>query len=129
MSPTRIVVAAVVERGGYILVSQRPAGAGYAGYWEFPGGKREPGEDDPTALARELREELDIAVAIGERIWQVDAAPLDLRFYRCGWVEGQRPRPRLVSQFRWVRAAEIGRLAFPPADVELVARLAAGELL
>lgn len=129
MSPTRIVVAAVIERGGHILVSQRPEGSGYAGYWEFPGGKREPGEDDATALARELREELDITVAIGERIWQVDAPPLDLRFYRCAWVVGQRPRPLLVRQFRWVRAADMGRLAFPPADAELVAGLAAGELL
>lgn len=129
MSADRVVVAAVIERGGYVLVSQRAEGSGYAGYWEFPGGKREDGESDADALTRELYEELDIEVAIGDRLWQVSAPPLDLRFYRCAWRAGQRPRPLLVSQFRWVRAAEMDRLSFPPADAELVAGLAAGTLL
>lgn len=129
MSADRVVVAAVIERGGYVLVSQRPQGSGYAGYWEFPGGKREQGESDVDALVRELREELDIEVIVGERIWQVSAPPLDLRFYRCSWRAGESPRALLVSQFRWVRTADMDQLAFPPADGELVARLAAGTLL
>lgn len=127
MNPPRIVVAGVIERGGYILVSQRPEGSGWGGYWEFPGGKQESGEDDRQTLARELDEELGIEVDIGDLISTADAPPLELRFYRCGWRLRQRPRPLLVSQFRWVRPDQIGALDFPPADDDLVARLVAGE--
>ena len=124
----RVVVAALIERGGRILVSQRPDGSGYARYWEFPGGKREPGESDAAALARELCEELGISVAIGDRVWRKSAPPLDLRFHRCTWLPRQRPRPVSVRQFRWVRAEDLGGLAFPPADAELIEQLAAGDL-
>src|SRR5438309_11521546 len=56
------VAAAVIERPGAFLLAQRPAGKPYPGYWEFPGGKIEPGEDARAALVRELREELGIEV-------------------------------------------------------------------
>ena len=56
------VAAAVIERPGEFLLAQRPAGKPYAGFWEFPGGKIEPGEDARAALVRELREELGIEV-------------------------------------------------------------------
>ncbi|MBI2131755.1 MAG: NUDIX domain-containing protein, partial [Candidatus Tectomicrobia bacterium] len=54
------VVAAVVRRGGEILICQRPDGAHLGGLWEFPGGKIESGESPEEALARELREELEV---------------------------------------------------------------------
>lgn len=126
--PPRVVVAAVIERGGRILVSQRGPGVGQPGRWEFPGGKREEGESDRAALAREVREELGVAIAIGPRIWTVRAGPLELRFYRCAWQGGQRPRPLGSQQFRWVRRADLGTLEFPPADDELVAALADGAI-
>ncbi len=129
MSPAlQVVVAAVIERGGRILVSQRGAAAGHAGSWEFPGGKREPGETDDRALARELREELGVEVAIGALLWTAHAGPLELRFFRCGWQGGQRPRPLGSEQFRWVRRADLPTLPFPPADAGLVAALAGGRL-
>jgi 8-oxo-dGTP diphosphatase len=57
------VAAAVILRGdGQVLLAQRPPGKVYAGYWEFPGGKLEPGETPHAALVRELREELGLAV-------------------------------------------------------------------
>ena len=57
------VAAAVIERpDGEFLLALRPEGKPYPGYWEFPGGKIEPGEDARAALVRELREELDIEV-------------------------------------------------------------------
>ena len=62
-TPLVEVVAAVIERpDGTFLLAQRPAGKVYAGYWEFPGGKVEPGEPLAAALARELHEELGIEV-------------------------------------------------------------------
>jgi 8-oxo-dGTP diphosphatase len=124
-----IVVAAVIERGGRILVSQRPEGVGQGGRWEFPGGKREQGEGDRAALRRELLEELGIVLPIERRIWTSTAGPLELRFFRCRWREGLRPRPLGSAQFRWVRREDLTGYDFPPADEGLVRALAAGRLL
>ena len=65
--PQRVEVAAAVllRDDGRFLLGQRPAGKVYAGYWEFPGGKVEPGEAPLAALERELREELDVQIATG----------------------------------------------------------------
>jgi 8-oxo-dGTP diphosphatase len=125
---SQVVVAAVVERGGRILVSQRGPGVGQPCRWEFPGGKREAGESDAAALARELREELGIEVHIGPLMWTTRAGPLELRFFRCSWLDGQRPRALGSEQFRWVRRPELPALEFPPADAELVGALAEGRL-
>jgi 8-oxo-dGTP diphosphatase len=124
----QVVVAAVIERGGRILVSQRGPGVGQAGRWEFPGGKREGAEADEDALARELREELGVEVAIGARVWSERAGPLELRFFRCAWLGGQRPRALGSEQFRWVPRADLPGLPFPPADAALVAALAEGRV-
>lgn len=118
-----VVVAAVIERGGRVLVSQRGPHGGQPNRWEFPGGKREPGEEDRAALARELREELGIEATVGERLWTASAGPLELRFYRCPWPSGQRPRPLQVAQFRWVRREQLNDYEFPPADAGLIAFL------
>jgi 8-oxo-dGTP diphosphatase len=59
---TRVAAAVIVRPDGQVLLAQRPPGKPYAGYWEFPGGKLEPGESAARALARELREELGIEV-------------------------------------------------------------------
>ncbi|HSJ73459.1 MAG TPA: (deoxy)nucleoside triphosphate pyrophosphohydrolase [Miltoncostaeaceae bacterium] len=124
----QVVVAAVIERGGRVLVSQRGPGVGQPGRWEFPGGKREAGESDEAALARELCEELGVAVEIGPRVWTARAGPLELRFFRCAWIGGQRPRPLGSEQFRWVPRPDLPGLAFPPADAHLVAALAHGRI-
>lgn len=128
MTRRTVVVAAVIERGGRILICQRPEGVGQPGRWEFPGGKREPGEGDRMALRRELREELGIELAIEGRIWTAHAGPLELRFFRCPWRERQRPRPLASAQFRWVRREELSTYRFPPADSGLVRALGAGRL-
>ncbi|WP_217915098.1 (deoxy)nucleoside triphosphate pyrophosphohydrolase [Miltoncostaea marina] len=128
MSRSQVVVAAVIERGGRVLVSQRGPGVGQPGRWEFPGGKRERGEDDATALRRELREELGVELEVGPLLWTARAGPLVLRFFRCDWLPGQRPRPHGSEQFRWVRREDLPALRFPPADAPLVAALAEGRV-
>ena len=65
--PTLDVAAALVFRDGKLLITQRYADAHLGGLWEFPGGKREPNESFEVCLARELREELDIEVVVGDR--------------------------------------------------------------
>src|SRR5512137_1178428 len=62
------VVGAMIEKDGRYLITQRPPTASLPLLWEFPGGRVEPGETDEAALARELEEELDICVRVGERV-------------------------------------------------------------
>ncbi len=122
-----VVVAAVVEEDGAFLVTRRPRGAHLAGYWEFPGGKRERSETDAQGLRREMREELATDVGVGEEILRTTHAYPDriveLRFYRCA-LAGP-PRPMLGQQMRWVPRLELPALRFPPADGELIRRLTA----
>ena len=103
---TRIeVVAAVVfNQRGEFLLAQRPVGKVYAGYWEFPGGKVEPGEDAATALSRELHEELGIDVTLAypwlTRDFDYSHAAVRLRFFRVpGWSGELHGRER--QQFAW----------------------------
>ncbi len=119
-----VVVAAVIRQGPWVLITQRPDGSGHAGRWEFPGGKRDPGEGDIEALRRELREELGIEVVAPRMIWQEAAGRLRLRFYECSYPPGQRPRALVSPQFRWVRCEDLPSYAFPPADERLVTALA-----
>ncbi len=119
------VVAAVIERGGKILITRRPEGAHLAGLWEFPGGKAEAGESPDRALAREVREELGVAFTAGERLAEVDWQYPDKRvridFYR-GTIEGE-PRPLEGQEMAWVAPDDLGRYDFPPADAAVLARL------
>jgi mutator protein MutT len=97
------------------------------GFWEFPGGKCEPGEPAEACLARELLEELGVSATVHEEIYRTTYTygdrVLDLRFFRCDLAT--EPRPLLGQDVRWVPRHELTTLAFPPADTELVARLAA----
>ena len=69
-TPQDVAVGVLIRPDGAFLVTSRPAGKVYAGHWEFPGGKVDPGETVEQALARELHEELGITIAGAER-WQV----------------------------------------------------------
>ena len=82
-----VVTAAVIERDGGFLVTRRQTGVHLEGYWEFPGGKCEPGETYAACLARELREELDVGVTVGEELFATTHAypdrAVELHFLRC----------------------------------------------
>jgi 8-oxo-dGTP diphosphatase len=121
-----IVTAAVVERDGRLLVARRIDGTHLAGHWEFPGGKCEAGEGPEACLARELREELGVEARVGAEIYRTLYSYADrrlhLRFFSCE-IEGE-PRPLLGQEIRWVERHEMSALPFPPADAELVERLA-----
>ena len=120
-----VVVAAVIEQQDCFLITKRAAGDHLAGCWEFPGGKLESGESLTDALRREMREELDVEIEIGEQIDYVEHAYPDrivcLHFYRCQ-LKG-KPRPMLNQQIRWVKRHELATLEFPLADKALIVRL------
>ena len=120
-----VVLAAVIERGGRFLVTRRPANTHLAGYWEFPGGKCEPGETLEACLIREIREELNSTAVIGDELFKTthDYADrrVELHFFRCD-LRGE-PDLQVGQELRWVTARELGALEFPPADAELIALL------
>jgi mutator protein MutT len=128
VNPVPIEVSAgVLVRDGRILITRRPPGSHLAGLWEFPGGKRQPGESWEACLVRELEEEIDVTVAVGalrfETVHHYPGKSVHLRFFDCTWVRGE-PRPVECAEVAWVRPAELARHSFPEADRELVARLA-----
>lgn len=124
LTPTE-VVAAVIERGGKLLITRRPEGTHLAGLWEFPGGKPHPGEGLEEALRREIREELGAEITILERGDTVDWAYPDKRvslvFFRCAIRE--EPRALEGQEIAWVAPADLARYDFPEADATLIARL------
>ena len=126
-TPPLVVVAAVIERDGRYLVTRRLKDTHLAGHWEFPGGKCEPDETHEACLARELREELDVAAEIGAEILTTEHAYPDrtvrLHFLRCRLLTD--PRPMLGQEMRWVSSSELKLLQFPEADKDLIDLLTA----
>jgi 8-oxo-dGTP diphosphatase len=121
-----LVVAGLVVRAGRVLITQRRADQSLPLQWEFPGGKVEPGEAPVVALARELAEEVGIAVAVG-KIWEVlfHAYPefdLVMLVYGCTLVSGE-PRPVEVADVAWAEPAELPGRDILLADRPLVERL------
>src|SRR5512144_1887940 len=101
---TPVAVGILRRPDGQVLFAQRPTGKVYAGYWEFPGGKIEPGESSHAALVRELDEELGIRV-IEAREWLAQRhvyphAHVELRFFLISDWEGEL-HPREGQQFAW----------------------------
>ena len=122
---TTVVAAGVIERDDRFLITRRQTGVHLGGYWEFPGGKCDPGETHAACLARELREELGVDVAIGEELFVTTHAypdrAVELHFLRCELLGD--PAPQMGQEMRWVARSELSALSFPPADRELIRRL------
>jgi len=122
------VAAGVLQRpDGAFLLAQRPAGKVYAGYWEFPGGKIEPGEPAAAALARELHEELGID--IGEafpwltRVFTYPHGTVRLQFFRVlSWKN--EPHPREDQAISWQSAATPLQAPMLPANAPVLTALA-----
>ena len=120
------VAAGLVFSGGQLLITQRRPGDHLGGLWEFPGGKVEPGETFEHCLARELREELGIEVAVGRQIEEITHTypekAVRLRFFHCTLISGE-PQPIHCHALAWVTRVTIGTYKFPAADAELLHRL------
>lgn len=120
------VVAALVEREGRYLITQRRANAILPLLWEFPGGRVEEGESDEEALCREIMERLGINARVGVLISFVDHEyeryRIGLHLYECHLEEGELQKLG-VADARFVRSDEFERFEFTPADELSVARL------
>ena len=116
------VTAAVIVENGRVLIAQRPPGGRHPGDWEFPGGKVEPGESPEECLARELAEELGVAVAVGERLAEVRHVYPDLSIhlmaFACEITAGE-PRDICCSAHAWASPAELKEYDLLPPDQEI----------
>jgi A/G-specific adenine glycosylase len=125
--PRLRIVLALVHHDGRYLVARRPADKHAGGAWELPGGKREPGEDDRAAIARELREEVGGELLSARALVSFSHAYPDryLTFhcYRCRLFNPDEVKPLQSDGLRWVTPEEFVALAFPPANAPLVERM------
>ena len=120
-SPSIPVTAAVIRRAGKVLVASRPEGSHLAGHWEFPGGRPHASESLPTALRRELREELDLDVLVFDLLWRethrYSDKTVELHFFRCmPLTPDAEPMPREGQQVAWVEPRELITMQLAPAD-------------
>ena len=113
------VVAAVLEKDGKYLITQRRASAVLPLMWEFPGGRVEEGETDALALKREVLHRLGASVEVGKLISFVshpyEGYVVDLFLYECS-LTGGRLEPANVHRFDWVSSADFDKYPFTPAD-------------
>ena len=119
-----VVTAAVIERDdGKVLIARRGPGSALAGYWEFPGGKLEPGEGAKECLARELREELGIECEVGDHLvtheHAYDHITIEMRSYAVRHVAGELVNQE-HSELAWVEPNRLLEYDLAPADLPTV---------
>lgn len=119
------VVCALIEKGGRVLIAQRPVGKHLAGKWEFPGGKVEPDEEPEAALVREIREELGCELVPGPRLppsrFADEKGEITLLPFRCTLAEGSgEPVALEHAALAWVTAEELSGYDLAAADVPIV---------
>ncbi len=123
-----IVVGAAVtmNRKGEVLIAQRKQNDMLGGLWEFPGGKLEADETIEECIARELKEELGINIAVGDFFTTVKHAyshfTMTMHVYRAKIISG-RPRILDCADYRWVKVPDLGKFAYSKADLHVVAKL------
>ncbi|MEO8810494.1 MAG: (deoxy)nucleoside triphosphate pyrophosphohydrolase [Rhodanobacter sp.] len=114
-----VVAGVLMDADGRVLLAQRRAGKHLAGFWEFPGGKLEPGEAPRDALARELREELGIDVLDAAPLVRVPSRQHDRDLLLDVWrVSSWRgvPLPLEGQPLKWLVPAKIDPMTLAPAD-------------
>ena len=122
------VAAGLILREGRYLIAKRKAGTHLGCLWEFPGGKREPGESLEDCLRRELREELgiDVTPPVHFRVIRHEyrEKTVELHFFRCTVRRGEAVALD-CEEVRWVMPDEMANYEFPPADRPLIEALQA----
>ncbi len=121
--PHHHIVAAAIRKNGRYLLGKRPPKSMLGGLWEFPGGKVENGETHEDALKRELQEELEIDIEVGDNVISVNHAyshfSITLHVYRCEHIAG-KPQKHYHTELKWVPRSQFERYAMPAADLKFL---------
>lgn len=126
-----VVVAVIQGDDGRVFVCQRQAHQSFAGYWEFPGGKQEQGEDEATAMRRELQEELAIQVTQMMPVLSIPTEQAGIMLCLHIWLVTQWIGQASGAEGQacaWVTLEQLAQLTLPPANVVLVEALIAGDI-
>jgi len=120
------VTAAIIKKGGKVLIARRKPGISNQGLWEFPGGKVELDETPERCLERELKEELDIKARAGRLAATgrgvLKEGPFELLAFEVEHLSGEF-RLHSHDEIRWVLIEDLAGYELPPADREIVAEL------
>lgn len=124
----QIGVAVIRNRQGKILIDRRLNQGDMAGLWEFPGGKVEPQETVQECIRREIKEELDIEIKVGDRLVTIAHTytnfKVTLYVHNCEYLSGE-PRPIECQEIRWVNVLEMDLYEFPQANSKIISMLQA----
>lgn len=119
------VVAAVIFKDGKVFATQRGYGEFKDG-WEFPGGKVEPGESPEDALRREIREELEMEITVGDLIDTIEydypTFHLSMKCFACT-IAGGSPHLLEHEAAKWLTSTQLGSVNWLPADVTLIPKI------
>lgn len=119
------VVAAIIVKDGRLLATQRGYGD-YKDWWEFPGGKIEPGETPEQALKREIKEELDTEISVGDHLITVEydypKFHMTMGCYLCSVVSGKLTLLEHEAA-KWLGPDELESVKWLPSDIEVVEKI------
>lgn len=125
MKTIEVVAAIIQDEEGHVLATQRGYGE-YEGWWEFPGGKIEPGETHDVALVREIWEELNVMIKIDEWLCTIEydypTFHLTMHCALCHIVQGRVQLNEHLSA-QWLSRKELDIVQWLPADVEVIERI------
>ncbi|MDZ7375304.1 MAG: (deoxy)nucleoside triphosphate pyrophosphohydrolase [candidate division KSB1 bacterium] len=120
------VTAGLIHHNGKILITQRQFNDAFGGLWEFPGGKQQPNETLEQCLVREIAEELDLPIRVGQKLMKVshqyDQLKITLHVFWCTCLH-DHPQSRGVAAWRWVEISDLGQFQFTAADLKVIAKL------
>lgn len=119
----QIGVAVIHNRQGKILIDRRKNEGEMGGLWEFPGGKVEAGETIEECIKREVKEELDIKIEVGDRLTTItheyETFKVTLYVHDCQYLSG-KPQPLECEVIEWVKPAQMNQYQFPQANLQII---------
>ena len=119
----QIGVAVICNDQGKILIDRRLDKGDMAGLWEFPGGKIEPGETVEDCVIREIKEEINLDVRVGDRLMFIEhdypKFKVSLHVYWCKYISGE-PQALECQEIRWVKPEALNDFQFPEANQAII---------